>query len=544
MIRLALWLMIFIFLAMLSSAGELESDLQKKLERGQDIVYKDLSILDDLKFNDSKLSKDANNRTIVNSSLRFENCEIKGNISLGLAVFKKPVIFRSTRFSGNTNFAKSKFDNDCIFSDSEFKMRAQFDRVNFTNSPDFRRAQFENTANFEGSVFQRAAYFIGTKFLDDAIFRGSSSKGPLYFTNAEFDKSAIFSQANFENGFKFQSAKFLYISEFEDGVAGGDTNFMESSFGNDANFHNVTFQRDARFDSAEFQHVAKFSNSTFGRDAIFTGSKFDGPADFSYTNFLGISRFDGAEFNKIVKFINSHFSKNVSFFNAYFDRDGRFEGASFGSSLNLTDATFSRLALSWEEIRDHLVRNKGTNISLINNYKSMGWIKDRNQCYYDYRNERRISSAWGPSRALDSASWLYWGYGVRPYDALRSIFLIIIIFAIIYYWLVYKKFATIIRKSDKARNIENPASSGKANLESKAIAVGSESADSGKSLSLVDALNFSGRTLLFRSPGNIQIEGRYANYAIWIQKAIFGFFVALFIVFFNQELQSYFRPPT
>jgi hypothetical protein len=544
MIRLALWLTILIFITMLSSAEELGSDLQKMLESGQDIALKDRSIANDLKLSILNLSKDEDKRMIVNSSLNFENCEIKGDVGFGSAVFKKPVIFKSTKFSGSTNFANSKFDNKCIFIKTEFENTAKFENVSFADIPDFRRAQFRNTASFMGSVFDRGTYFTGAKFLDDVTFQESSSRGVMNFVNAEFDKTAKFSQANFEKGINFQSAKFLYISDFEDAVLGDDINFIKSSFDNDANFHNATFKSDARFDSSEFQHMAKFSNSTFKKDAMFTGSKFEGPADLSSITFLGNSNFDGVEFNKVVKFINAHFSGNASFFGAYFDRDGRFEGTSFGSRLNLTDATFSQLALSWELIRGPLIKDKGTNLSLINNYKSIGWIKDRNQCYYDYRNDRRISSAWGPSRALDSASWLYWGYGVRPYDALKSILFIIIAFGIIYYGLVYYKFAKVIKKSGKVEIEEALASPDQINLESKATLAESNSIDSERSLSFADALIFSARTLLLRSPGDIQIEGKYAYYAIWIQKAIFGFFVVLFVVFFNQEVQSFFKPPT
>ncbi|OPY53099.1 MAG: hypothetical protein A4E49_01535 [Methanosaeta sp. PtaU1.Bin112] len=62
-------------------------------------------------------------------------------------------------------------------------------------------------------------------------------------------------------------------------------------------------------------------------------------------------------------------------------------------------------------------------------------------------------------------------------------------------------------------------------------------------ISFKDALVLSARTLLLKSPGDIKVEGKYVRYAICIQKAIFGFFVALFFVFLNQEIQSYFKPP-
>jgi hypothetical protein len=285
-------------------------------------------------------------------------------------------------------------------------------------------------------------------------------------------------------------------------VMAGNITLTKSIFYNDAYFYNSTFKRDVRFDLVKFQEMAKFADSKFGSNANFTGCKFQGPADFTYANFSGNCRFEGVEFNRIVKFDKVNFAGNATFFGAYFDRDAQFEGASFRSELNLTDATFSRLALSWEAIRGHLIKGKGTNISLINNYKTVVWIKDRNQCYYDYRYERMISSQWGQSKILDYASWIYWGYGVRPYNALISIAIVILLFGLLYYRLA---------KSN--------------------------------SISFLDALFFSARILLLRSQGDVQIEGKYAHWAISVQRVIFGFFVILFIVFFSDEVQSYFKPP-
>jgi hypothetical protein len=174
----------------------------------------------------------------------------------------------------------------------------------------------------------------------------------------------------------------------------------------------------------------------------------------------------------------------------------------------------------------------------------MGWIKDRNECYYDYRDDRRASSEWGPSKILDSASWAYWGYGVRPYNAVMSILVIIFSFGLIYRSLVYFNFARVIRKNGRRDDEEAPTQIEQDNLDSKVALAKTDSLQSQSRISFKEALFFSTRTLLLKSPGNIRIEGMYARYAIWIQQVIFGFFVVLFIVFFNEEVQSYFKPPT
>lgn len=504
--RAALGLIVLFLLMLHSSLAENPAMcLQEKLERGQDISLKECIISDGLSLRNLNLTRDSDNRFIVNSSIEFTNCEVKGRLGFGLASFKKPVRFIGTKFSESVTFTGSKFYGDCSFHNAEFKNTANFDGANFTRGTDFINARFENVASFKNAAFFRPAFFRKAKFFDDFNFRGTTSSGAIDFQETEFYKSAVFSQAKFNGSSTFQAAKFLDISWFDDAVLNGEAGFEKSLFASDANFNNASFASRAKFLSSRFQDIARFSRSNFKRDANFRRSKFEGPADFSSANFSGTSNFDEMEFFKIAKFNNANFSGNTSFFGSYFEKDAKFEGAVFRSMLNLSGATYSQLALSWDSIRGHLIKDKKANQSLINNYKNMVWIKDRNQCYYDYRNEKRISSDWGFSRIMDSASWIYWGYGVRPYNAIISILALIFLFSLIYRWLASR---------------------------------------SKSSISFRDALTLSARTLLLKSPGDVKIEGKHAHYAIWIQKVIFGFFVALFIVFLNQEIQSYFKPPT
>jgi uncharacterized protein YjbI with pentapeptide repeats len=479
--------------------------LQDELERGQDIFLKGSTISDDLILRNLNLTRDENNRFIINSSLKFVDCEIKGNLSFGSALFTKPMIFRDTRFSGTVNFARSKFAGYCSFHNAEFQKAAIFDGANFTKDSDFINARFDSTASLKKAVFCMPAYFREAKFLEDLYFRATTFQDAIDFEEAEFYKSALFSQCRFNGTANYQTASFLDISGFDDAVSNGEMRFVKSIFSADANFDNMSFRNKATFYGSKFRDIARFTDAAFEKEAIFTGCKFEGPAEFSSTHFQGICIFDGIEFFKVVKFNNANFSGNASFFGSYFDRDAKFDGAVFTSTLNLSEATFSQLFLSWDAIKGHLSKDKKVNQSLIDNYKSLGWIKDRNQCYYDYRNERRISSEWGFSRIMDTASFIYWGYGVRPFNAIICILGIIILFGLIYKWLAIR---------------------------------------SKSNISFKDALVLSARTLLLKPPGDIKVKGAQAGYVMWIQKAIFGFFVALFIVFLNQEIQSYFKPPS
>jgi hypothetical protein len=133
-----------------------------------------------------------------------------------------------------------------------------------------------------------------------------------------------------------------------------------------------------------------------------------------------------------------------------------------------------------------------------------------------------VSSVWSNSKVLDYASWIYWGYGVKPYNAVVNIAIIILLFGRLYFGLVRSKHAQVAKRQSKNE---------------------SQSKDH-QSISLLEALSFSARVLLLRPPEDVQIEGSYARFVIWAQRAIFGFFVLLFIAFFNEEVQSYFKPPT
>lgn len=433
--------------------------LQDKLERGQDIFLKSRTISDDLILRNMNLTRDENSRFIINSSLELIDCEIKDNLSFGLALFAKPVIFRDTRFSGTVNLARSRFADYCSFHNTEFQKGAIFEGANFTKDSDFINARFDSTANMKRVVFCRPSYFREAKFFEDLYFRKAIFQDAIDFEEAKFYKSGLFSQCRFNGTANFQAASFFDICEFDDAVSNGEMRFIKTVFSGEANFNNVSFRNGATFNRSKFLDIARFNNANF--------------------------------------------SGNASFFGSCFDKEARFYGAVFGSMLDLSEATFSQISLNWDSIKGHLIRDKKVNQSLINNYKILGWTNDRDQCYYDYRNDKRVSSEWGFSRLVDTVSFIYCGYGVRYERAIIIILSIIIIFGLIYKCLAFR---------------------------------------SKSSISFKDALVLSARTLLLKSPDDIKIEGEYVRYAIWIQKAL-GIIAALFIVFLNEEIQSYFRPP-
>lgn len=467
----------------------------ERIEKGESFTYQNQFIIGDLNIQQLNLSRDANYRCLVESAITFKNCEFQNNVYFNYAIFNKSLNFAETTFSGEVNFGGSEL-NDISFWKSEFHKAASFDGAEFLNGTDFRHAIFWETASFVNFVNQLPSYYIGAIFYNDAYFGYSKFNNDVSFEDAEFRKSAIFHDAVFEKDAQFQSSKFLEPSDFA----------------------NCIFKGDVKFINVQFEKPVDFGNATFMGDTSFHMTQFNSPADFSNANFSEESNFQDAMFNKVVKFSNATFNGNISFAGAYFERDARFEMAQFSSNLNLTEATFYELMLPWEAIKGRIGEGKATHLALINNYKNIGWISDRNSCYYQYREMRRNAAQWNKVKLLDSISWAYWGYGVRPYNAVFWIAVIVISFSALYRYLVRSKRA--------------------------AIKSSSEDASSTDSLSLFQFLRFSALTLASKSPDNIQIEGSWIRQIIWFERVVGGFFFVMFFKFLTDEILSFFKPPT
>ncbi len=474
-------------------------EILERIEKGENIIYQNQRIIGDLNIQQFNLSRDANYRCLVDSAIVFVDCEFQGNIYFNYGVFNKSLNFTDTKFSGEMNLQGSQLNGNASFWNSKFHKAASFDDAVFLKGANFRGAEFSETASFESSEYSLSAFFIGAIFKNDVYFGSSLFEGNVYFEDAQFIKSAIFHDAIFNKEAIFQSVKFLETSDFV----------------------NAVFHGDAKFINAEFQKPLDFSNATFIKDASFQMARFDAPTDFSYANFSNQVNFNNAMFNKVIKFSNTTFNGNASFSDAYFEREARFDAAQFGSNLNLNKATFYQLMLPWDVIKDRIGKDKATHLALINNYKSLGWILDRNGCYYQYREMRRNAAKTWNSKIMDTISWAYWGYGVRPFNAIFWIAVIILAFGLLYRELVHRKIGVIkISEGDHAT----------ANFDS--------------CISFYEAVRFSALTLASKSPGNIQMDGRSIQFAAKLEKVVGGFFFFIFLKFLTDEFLSYFKPPT
>jgi hypothetical protein len=509
------------------------NDIMKLIKGGQNVSCTDATIIGDLKLTGLNLTNNNNSHKMVNSSISIINSEIKGDMDFGNAFFQKSLAFEGSTFSGeHVNFRNSEFVSDIDFSGAKFNCMADFSGAKIKGSMAFVKTRWLERAIFDKIICKEDARFRNDVFQSTLSLKDAVMDGSVDFKDCQFNKEVSLSNSAFKDSANFLGASFSGLAELKGTTFSKPAIFSRSRFDEIADFSDAQFATGTTFFYAKFANTAKFANARFLGETDFRKCGFDGFADFSSASFFGDARFEEAQFSKAARFKDSSFSQNASFHEAYFDRDAYFEGARFASKLNLTNATFGRLLLPWGTISGNIVYDKATQLSLINNYKNLGWTQDYKNSYYEYREKKRISEPFGIPKLLDTISWVYWGYGTKPYNPLAYIFAFALIFACIYYGLVHFKHAKVVRKSGQHGCEKCPWTNEEGLEESKC------------ELSFKEALIFSSRILLLmEKPDDFEIEYAHIGKIVWIERAVFGFLVVPYIDSLLSELQSYFKPP-
>ena len=96
-------------------------------------------------------------------------------------------------------------------------------------------------------------------------------------------------------------------------------------------------------------------------------------------------------------------------------------------------------------------------MSLLNNFKNLGYYEDYDSCYFDYRKAHRSQEDW-PSvppweeafrKAIDYPLQLFYGYGTKPFNAFFWSLGIVLIFALYWRWIGLGSFRDKTKKSLK-----------------------------------------------------------------------------------------------
>jgi len=357
-------------------------EILDKIEMGLPVEYDhvivkgdlDLSKLDRPKRPVSRSSSEiqwlslSENATIVSSPIRIIDSTIKGNVYFSNAIFDNSVNFMSSNFKGTADFRGSAFNGYASFEGSAFNGDADFRRSAFNVYASFSGSAFNGTADFEGSAFNGYAGFGESGFKGTADFRGSAF-----------------------NGY---------------------TVFMGSAFNGTANFRRSVFNGTANFDGSAFNGYADFDGSAFNGTANFWGSAFNS------------SDFSSVQFDKLVSFDDARLNGSTSFNSSRFKEDALFEGADFNGTLYLMRTKYDRLFISWKNIKE-LGYDDAAYLSLLENFKKLGYLEDYDGCYYEYRRLHREQDWSGKYHAMNPAEeWFrkridvgleaFYGYGKKP----------------------------------------------------------------------------------------------------------------------------------
>lgn len=372
--------------------------------------------------------------------LKLTNCHFRKTALFDGSVFNG-FVFDSCQFTERAAFIGCAFGED----DSPDELETStFSSCNFHGPAVFDRASFDGDFWFEDLIFQRQAFFREAA-LHGAYFYGCSFEGPVYFDRATFERVSYVETVFNEDSF------FDRMNSGQSGsIPQGDLFFQEVRFKGRVKFSGL------RVDSLDFSYFFRkhkgpsekstarsYSATIFEKRASFARLVCR-QADFNSVEFLGTSDFDGARFLESVDFTDAIFENDVTFFGAGFPRPPQDEGKILKGGLILDRSKFGKsLGLTWSEIG--LRHNRGSSQTRLNTGDPRTWetlkrafhqnsdLKSENEALYNEELlKMRIGSKW-LAKLSARASWLFWGYGVRPIRLAGWIVIVYSVFTLIYW---------------------------------------------------------------------------------------------------------------
>ncbi len=353
-------------------AASVLKDIGEKINNGEDIYYYNKTIKGDLDFGALNLSVESvplesenkiGAKRVFPLKIEITNSRIDGQITWSNICFRKRVNFENTIFSKTVNFRGSVFLDKLYLKGAIFQKESYLSEAIFQNEIDLSEAIFQNEIDLSEATFKdficREASFASALF-EGAIFNGSN---------------AIFAKSAFEDA-KFQGVRFESEADFSDCVFRGSTDFSYTRFSSGPIFMEAKFLGDAFFSYAQFME-----------DADFSVLSFDRLIDYSNAEFYNLANFKDSKFNSYALFRNAKFEGNALFDNARFSNDAFFDNATFAQDVSLDQTYYQKLYARWRCLENGLKYNDEACLSLIENYKNLGWFEDANNCYYKYRIE-------------------------------------------------------------------------------------------------------------------------------------------------------------
>ena len=302
---------------------------------------------------------------------------------------------------------------------------AEFDNCIIVGDLNFSTLEIDEPVHFNHTLFQNSVDFSLTTFNGTAAFQFSTFNGYANFWSSTFKGNAAFQGSTFNGDAAFQSSTFKGTAAFQGSTFNGYTNFQFSTFNGWASFWSSTFNG-----------YANFQGSTFKGDAFFQSSTFNGTAYLKDTRF-NTTDFTATQFNKEASFDDTQFKGIASFYNSRFKDDALFENTTFKDKLSLARTRYDKLYIRWSDITKGIIYDDAAYMSLMKNFKDLGYFEDYDSCYFQYRKEHRdqswpLVSSWDKPirKCIDFFLEWFYGYGTKPFNALYISIAIIIVFGI------------------------------------------------------------------------------------------------------------------
>ena len=367
--------------------------------------------------------------SLINGSMNFNSISFFDDISLQSTICTEDVSFQDSQFNKSADFLWIKFYKNADFSWSRFNQTANFGEALFNKDADFRESQFDQTAFFHSAQFNQEAKFHNSQFNETANFVCSLFNLTANFNMAQFNGSAKFNEARFAKETYFRGSRFKGTVDFINAHFDRDLDFCEVSFNQSTNFRWAQFNYNANFYKARFDKSTDFNFAQFNQTAVFIEAQFIKSAYFGNSLFNQTAYFRDCQFADAI-FICSYL-KSADFGRATFSGDLSFEGSQI-DRLNLKDAEFCKIFLRWKSI-GHLEYDETAYLLLMGNFKNLNFLEDANDCYYDYRNDRRATLPWY-YQPVDYALMLFYGYGVKPDRPVLWSIIFVAFFAGLFWW--------------------------------------------------------------------------------------------------------------
>ena len=389
-------------------------EILSKLIDGQPVYYQGIAITGNLALDLATLPG-----AQVPESVVLINCTIP-DASLEGVTFAHDAIFWGSSF-GNASFKKAVFLGQADYSNASFR-QASFAECTFHQPALFSGALFENNLSFEDAAFGQDAFFNAARFLGRADFNYSHFDSYSNFVAAQFFGDAFFSDVDLSAACDFSFATFS-----------GEANFIRSRL-SEPYFGEVLFAGPAQFGLARFSGLSSFGGAVFADEAGFSLARFSDAAYFSGAHFQDLALFGLARFEDIVTFQEARFEGDLNFKGATIT-SLLFEKAELleDSLIILNDTEINLFRAHWNDIQDHVAWQPGAYLALVENYRRLGWSKDEDDCYYQYRRLDQAGKSWGWSKIIDIMAGLSCGYGVRPGYAVAWSLLTILFFGLIFW---------------------------------------------------------------------------------------------------------------